>query len=203
MDAEHPEVHVVMQHGPGKPLRGPRTTTCCHTADCSTVPHADAVVLQGGAGGVMDMRAIGRVPIVVPRVPVDDEVVDDHQLIFTERAESSAPCIGRRRGSSSGAISTGCSTAESRRMPDAAARPPESLRRSRCSDAASAHRSGREAASGGAFDPGDPVEPGSGKSHPRWVAQSAAVVVLRWWEVRVIKSALGDAFRVGAAPRCK
>jgi len=36
---------------------------------------------------VMDMRAIGRVPIVVPRVPVHDEVVDDHQLIFTARAE--------------------------------------------------------------------------------------------------------------------
>ena len=31
---------------------------------------ADAIVLQGGAGGVMDARKVGRIPIVVPRIPV-------------------------------------------------------------------------------------------------------------------------------------
>ncbi len=49
----------------------------------SLMAAADAVVLQGGAGGVMDARSLGRIPILVPRVPVDDEVVDDHQLVFS------------------------------------------------------------------------------------------------------------------------
>lgn len=83
----HPEVHVVMQHGPGKPLGGAENHAVLPYAQLLTLcSAADAVVLQGGAGGVMDMRALRRIPIVVPRVPVDDEVVDDHQLIFTERA---------------------------------------------------------------------------------------------------------------------
>ncbi len=83
----HPEVHVVMQHGPGKPLGGAENHDVLPYAQLLTLcSDADAVVLQGGAGGVMDMRALRRIPIVVPRVPIDDEVVDDHQLIFTERA---------------------------------------------------------------------------------------------------------------------
>ena len=83
----HPEVHVVMQHGPGKPLGGAENHAVLPYAQLLTLcSAADAVVLQGGAGGVMDMRALRRIPIVVPRVPVDDEVVDDHQLIFTGKA---------------------------------------------------------------------------------------------------------------------
>jgi UDP-N-acetylglucosamine transferase subunit ALG13 len=86
--AEHPEVHVVMQHGPSRPLQGAENHDVLPYGELLELCRsADAIVLQGGAGGVMDMRAIGRVPVVVPRVPVDDEVVDEHQLIFTERAE--------------------------------------------------------------------------------------------------------------------
>jgi UDP-N-acetylglucosamine transferase subunit ALG13 len=83
--AEHPSVHVVMQHGPSHPLPGAENHSVLPYAELlERCRVADAVVLQGGAGGVMDMRAIGRIPIVVPRIPVDDEVVDEHQLIFTE-----------------------------------------------------------------------------------------------------------------------
>ena len=46
---------------------------------------ADAIVLQGGAGGVMDARKVGRIPIVVPRIPVDHEVVDNHQVVLCRR----------------------------------------------------------------------------------------------------------------------
>lgn len=55
------------------------------------LPHADllasyasasAVVVQGGAGGAMDAVALGVVPIMVPRVPELDEVVDRHQVVF-------------------------------------------------------------------------------------------------------------------------
>lgn len=49
---------------------------------------ADAVVLHGGAGGIMDLRALQRLPIVVPRRPELGEVVDNHQLLFTAQAES-------------------------------------------------------------------------------------------------------------------
>jgi UDP-N-acetylglucosamine transferase subunit ALG13 len=86
--SRHPDVRVVVQHGPSRPIEGAENHDVLPYNEllelCRT---ADAVVLQGGAGGVMDMRSIGRVPIVVPRVPVQDEVVDEHQLIFTDRAE--------------------------------------------------------------------------------------------------------------------
>ena len=86
--AGHTDVHVIVQHGPGHPLTGAENHEVLPYGDLLELCRvADAVVLQGGAGGVMDMRAIGRVPIVVPRVPVHDEVVDEHQLIFTDRAE--------------------------------------------------------------------------------------------------------------------
>jgi len=82
----HPDVRIVMQHGPGKPLAGAENRAMIPYDELlSLMASADAVVLQGGAGGVMDARAVGRIPILVPRVPVDDEVVDDHQLVFTHR----------------------------------------------------------------------------------------------------------------------
>ncbi|MFC0681066.1 glycosyltransferase [Lysobacter korlensis] len=82
----HPDVRVVMQHGPGRPLPGAENhAILSHAELLALCAEATAVVLQGGAGGVMDMRQLGRIPIVVPRVPVDDEVVDDHQLIFSEQ----------------------------------------------------------------------------------------------------------------------
>lgn len=85
--AAHPKTRVIMQHGPSKPLRGAENHTLLpYAALLAMCASADAIVLQGGAGGVMDMRALNRIPIVVPRIPVDDEVVDNHQLLFTQRA---------------------------------------------------------------------------------------------------------------------
>jgi UDP-N-acetylglucosamine transferase subunit ALG13 len=80
-------VHVIMQHGPSRELPGAENHDILpYAALLELCALAQAIVLQGGAGGVMDMRQLRRIPIVVPRVPVDDEVVDDHQLLFTERA---------------------------------------------------------------------------------------------------------------------
>lgn len=85
--ARHPAVHVVMQHGPSKPLAGAENHTVLpYPRLMALCGAADAIVLQGGAGGVMDMRSLARIPIVVPRIPVGNEVVDDHQLIFTNKA---------------------------------------------------------------------------------------------------------------------
>jgi len=83
----HPEVMFVVQHGPGRPLAGAHNhefVAYDYLLDLFTA--ADVIVLQGGAGGVMDARELGRVPIVVPRRPVNDEVIDSHQLIFTRKA---------------------------------------------------------------------------------------------------------------------
>lgn len=82
-------VRVVVQHGPSAPVAGAENVEILpYPALLELCREADAVVLQGGAGGVMDMRALGVVPIVVPRVPGGGEVVDDHQLVFSAEMES-------------------------------------------------------------------------------------------------------------------
>lgn len=49
---------------------------------------ASVLVLQGGAGGIMDAREAGRIPIVVPRLPEFKEVVDNHQRDFAHQLAS-------------------------------------------------------------------------------------------------------------------
>jgi UDP-N-acetylglucosamine transferase subunit ALG13 len=46
---------------------------------------ATAVVCHGGPGTIMECRAVGLVPIVVPRRRRLGEVVDDHQVAFARR----------------------------------------------------------------------------------------------------------------------
>jgi len=81
--AANPDVPVLLQHGVSK--------RAAHTANVEMIPHdelielytrAQVLVLQGGAGGVMDATSIGVVPLVVPRVPHLGEVIDDHQVQF-------------------------------------------------------------------------------------------------------------------------
>lgn len=82
------DVRLVVQHGPSKPVaRAENVETFRYEDLIDFCRSADVVVLQGGAGGVMDMRSIGVKPIVVPRVPGGDEVVDDHQLVFCDAME--------------------------------------------------------------------------------------------------------------------
>jgi exopolysaccharide biosynthesis polyprenyl glycosylphosphotransferase len=77
---------VVFQHGSTRPIRGAENHEMLPPARLLEIYRdADAVVIQGGAGGVMDARKAGRIPIVVPRKPVDDEVVDDHQVVLSRR----------------------------------------------------------------------------------------------------------------------
>lgn len=82
-------VRLVMQHGPSAPVTGAENVEILPYGELLELcREATAVVLQGGAGGVMDMRGLGITPIVVPRVPGDGEVVDDHQLVFSAEMES-------------------------------------------------------------------------------------------------------------------
>ena len=87
--AEHPEVHLIMQHGTSAPVPGAENVDMLAPARLLELyDAADAVVLQGGAGGVMDARSRHRIPIVVPRIPGLGEVVDHHQLEFARQLAS-------------------------------------------------------------------------------------------------------------------
>lgn len=46
---------------------------------------ATVALTQGGPGSILDARACGLVPIVVPRLAALNEVVDDHQVAFCRR----------------------------------------------------------------------------------------------------------------------
>jgi UDP-N-acetylglucosamine transferase subunit ALG13 len=77
---------VVFQHGSTRPMQqSDNHEMLSHQELLEHYSSADAIVLQGGAGGVMDARKAGRIPIVVPRIPVDHEVVDNHQVVLCRR----------------------------------------------------------------------------------------------------------------------
>lgn len=81
--ARHPDVRVVIQRG-GAP-------DTAHAESAPLIPYdelralftqATAVVSHGGPSTVMDARAAGRIPVVVPRDPAHGEHVDGHQIRF-------------------------------------------------------------------------------------------------------------------------
>lgn len=85
---EHPDVTCLFQHGTSRPIDGARCVAMLPRSELvSAQEHADVVVVQGGTGSVMDARSVGRKPIVVPRRPDLEEVVDDHQIAFARRLD--------------------------------------------------------------------------------------------------------------------
>ena len=84
-DAGHPgAVRWIVQHGASRPMTGAEGFDMKPRAELlELLRAADVVVTQGGPGGIMDSRACGVIPIVVPRLARLDEVVDDHQVAFT------------------------------------------------------------------------------------------------------------------------
>jgi UDP-N-acetylglucosamine transferase subunit ALG13 len=82
----HPEAVATVQHGTSRTVPGAdNREIIAHPELLDLYRDASVIVLQGGAGGVMDARELGLRPIVVPRIPVDDEVVDEHQIVFGRR----------------------------------------------------------------------------------------------------------------------
>jgi UDP-N-acetylglucosamine transferase subunit ALG13 len=79
-------VRWTVQHGSSRPLAGlPGYTLKPHAELLDDLREADFVVTQGGPGGIMDSRACGVLPIVVPRLGHLDEAVDDHQVAFSRQ----------------------------------------------------------------------------------------------------------------------
>jgi UDP-N-acetylglucosamine transferase subunit ALG13 len=81
---------VVVQAGASaRPLRGCRVVATLDPGELTTLlDAARLVVLHGGSSLFLEARALGRVPIVVPRRARFGEHVDDHQVEF---AASLAP----------------------------------------------------------------------------------------------------------------
>ncbi|MEL7158363.1 MAG: glycosyltransferase [Actinomycetota bacterium] len=81
--AANPEVKVVIQRGTADLTDHAESRDLIpHPEQCRLFGSALAVVAHGGPSTIMDARAAGRVPIVLPRNPGLGEHVDDHQLRF-------------------------------------------------------------------------------------------------------------------------
>jgi UDP-N-acetylglucosamine transferase subunit ALG13 len=55
----------------------------------SYVKKSDIVITHGGPGSIFQSLQHNKIPIVVPRSPEYKEHVDNHQILFTKRLESS------------------------------------------------------------------------------------------------------------------
>jgi UDP-N-acetylglucosamine transferase subunit ALG13 len=83
--AAHPEAEVLVQHGTADaPVNGTAVVMLGYDELVAEMEAADVVVAQGGPATIMDARSVGQRPIVIPRLARYDEVVDDHQVAFTD-----------------------------------------------------------------------------------------------------------------------
>ena len=81
----HPDAEVLVQHGAADPpANGTAVVMLGYDELVSEMAAADVVVAQGGPATIMDARSVGQRPIVSPRLARFDEVVDDHQVAFTD-----------------------------------------------------------------------------------------------------------------------
>jgi UDP-N-acetylglucosamine transferase subunit ALG13 len=77
------DVQIVVQYGSSRPPRNVTGHALLPKDEFARLlAGADAIVVQGGPGVIMDARRVGRIPIAVPRLARYDEVVDDHQVTF-------------------------------------------------------------------------------------------------------------------------
>jgi UDP-N-acetylglucosamine transferase subunit ALG13 len=84
--ASDPSIALVVQHGTSTPPARATAHEILGLPDLeATLAAADAVVTHGGPGSIMDARASGHQPVVVPRERRFGEHVDDHQVLFTSR----------------------------------------------------------------------------------------------------------------------
>jgi UDP-N-acetylglucosamine transferase subunit ALG13 len=83
--ADHPDADLLVQHGTADPpSHGTAVVMLGYDELVAEMAAADVVIAQGGPATIMDARSVGQRPIVVPRLGRFDEVVDDHQVAFTD-----------------------------------------------------------------------------------------------------------------------
>lgn len=82
--SDHPEVSCLVQHGFTKPPKHAEAVERLPRAELLDLYRSAKVVLvQGGPGSILDAREVGAIPLAVPRMAKLDEVVDDHQVEFS------------------------------------------------------------------------------------------------------------------------
>ena len=86
-DWDRPDhVHLKVQHGTSHTVPGASNVAFLpHSELMAWMSESDAVVLQGGPGGIIEALRLGHRPLVIPRLSEFSEVVDDHQVAFTGR----------------------------------------------------------------------------------------------------------------------
>lgn len=88
--ADHRAVTAFVQHGASASPRHAESATMLSRPELlDHMGRASIVITHGGTGSIMDSRACGRMPLVVPRMASRGEHVDDHQVIFARRLASS------------------------------------------------------------------------------------------------------------------
>lgn len=76
-------VDIFMQAGTSRPPAIARSEPFMSYEDVmEMMSGADIIVCHGGPATIVEARAAGRLPIVVPREPQYDEIVDGHQVRF-------------------------------------------------------------------------------------------------------------------------
>jgi len=81
----HPDHRCFVQFGTSRPPRVCSGVAYLgHPELQSRIQQAAAVVTHGGPGTIMEVRAAGLLPLVIPRNPTLGEHVDAHQQRFTE-----------------------------------------------------------------------------------------------------------------------
>lgn len=87
--ARRPDVHFLMQYGDGRaPVLAEGHRFLAHDRLKTEMGQSAVVVCHGGPGTIMDARAVGHIPICVPRDPHLGEHVDGHQLRFARLVDA-------------------------------------------------------------------------------------------------------------------
>ncbi len=95
------EVECLMQTGTSSPPKHvPWVDYLAYSEMEAALQRASVIVCHGGTGTIMLARHLGKVPLVVPRLHVHGEHVDDHQAAFARRlaAESEIELAETREG---------------------------------------------------------------------------------------------------------
>lgn len=84
--ARHPRVVVLVQRGTSvSPQTAGSVAYLDHAELQDAMRRAAVVVSHGGPSTIVEIRRLGKLPIVVPRDPAHGEHVDAHQVRFVER----------------------------------------------------------------------------------------------------------------------
>lgn len=88
------KVRALVQHGPAPaPVVAEAVAHLGYLELQAEVRRAAVVVTHAGAATIMEARRAGRLPIIVPRRPELDEIVDAHQIAFGRRMHAAGMAV--------------------------------------------------------------------------------------------------------------